>query len=156
MPVRPDNIYGDNHHSTEQVRDIEHEDCDARQQSLPGQFPNTPVPPPPTADTSKDDVEQLCCKGGSGLATYLLFKALPVVSAENKPICKWTYRDTQTLPPDQQKEWRKVCTTELDMLKQRDIFELIDALKGHKVINNCWVFNIKPNGHKHAHLVASD
>ena len=96
--------------------DIEHEDRDACKQ-LPGQFPDTPVPPPPAAD-SEDDVERLCREGGSGLATYLLSKVLPAVSAENKPIHEWTYRDIQTLPPDQQKEWRKACTTELDMLKQ--------------------------------------
>ena len=40
-----------------------------------------------------------------------------MVSAENKPIREWTYKVVQTLPPDQQKEWRKACTTELDMCK---------------------------------------
>ena len=118
IPIHPDNIYGDDRHPTDQVHDIEHEDHDTCQQPLPGQFPNTPVPPPPATNTSEDDVEQLCCEGGSRLATYLLSKALPTVSVEKKPICKWTYRDIQTLPPDRQKEWRKVCTTELDMLKQ--------------------------------------
>ena len=154
IPVHLDNIYGDDCHLTEQVHDIEREDHNAHQQPLPGQFPNTPAPPPPTADTSKDDVKRLCHEGGSGLATYLLFKALPAVSAENKSIHKWTYRDIQTLLSDQQKEWRKACTTELDMLRQRDMFELINAPKGRKVINNWWVFNIKPNGHKCARLVA--
>ena len=52
------------------------------------------------------------------MATYLLSKVLFMVFAENKPICERTYRDIQTLPPDQQKEWRKACTTELDMLRQ--------------------------------------
>ena len=76
-----------------------------------------------------------------------------MVSAENRPICEWTYRDIQTLPPDQQKEWRKVCTTELDMLKQRDVFELVNMLKGCKVNNNHWVFDVKPDGCKHTCLV---
>ena len=88
------------------------------------------------------------------MATYLLSKVLPTVSAENTPIHEWTYRDIQTLPPDQQKELRKACTTELDMLRQRDVFELVDVPKGCKVINNCWVFDIKPDGHKCACLVA--
>ena len=39
-------------------------------------------------------------RGGSGLATYLLSKALPAVSAENNTIHEWTYRDIQTLPSD--------------------------------------------------------
>ena len=34
------------------------------------------------------------------------------------------------------------------MVRQRDIFELVDVLEGHKVINNRWVFDVKPNGHK--------
>ena len=72
-----------------------------------------------------------------------------MVSAGNKPIREWTYRDIQTLSPDQQQEWRKVCTTELDMLKQQDVFELVDVPKGCKVINNHWVFDVKPDGHKH-------
>ena len=37
----------------------------------------------------------------------------------------------------------KACTTELDMLRQQDVFELVDVPKGRKVINNCWVFDIK-------------
>ena len=57
IPVHLDNIYGDNHHPTEQVCDIEREDHDAHRQPLPGQFPNIPVPHPPTTDTSKDDVK---------------------------------------------------------------------------------------------------
>ena len=40
------------------------------------------------------------------------------------------------------------------MLKQRDVFGLVDAPKGHKVINNRWVFDIKPDGRKRACLVA--
>ena len=40
------------------------------------------------------------------------------------------------------------------MLRQRDIFELINVPKGCKVINNHWVFYVKPNGCKHAHLIA--
>ena len=40
------------------------------------------------------------------------------------------------------------------MLKQWDMFELINVPKGRKVINNRWVVDIKPDGHKRAHLVA--
>jgi len=79
---------------------------------------------------------------------------LPTVSAESKPYHKWTYRDIQTLPSDQQTEWRKVCETELNILKEQNIYEYVDVPKGHKVINNCWVFDVKPNDCKCAHLVA--
>ena len=40
------------------------------------------------------------------------------------------------------------------MLRQQDVFELVDAPKGRKVINNRWVFDVKPDGHKCARLVA--
>ena len=34
------------------------------------------------------------------------------------------------------------------------MFELVNVPKGCKVINNCWVFDVKPNGCKRARLVA--
>ena len=88
------------------------------------------------------------------MATFLLSKVLPAVSAETKPHRKWTYRDIKTLPLDQQKEWRKVCLTELDMLRERQVFELVNAPSGRKVISNRWVFDVKSNGRKHTRLVA--
>jgi len=30
----------------------------------------------------------------------------------------------------------------------------VNLSKGRKVVKNCWVFNIKPNGHYQSHLVA--
>ena len=48
---------------------------------------------------------------------------------------------------------KKVCTTELNTLKQWDVYKLVDVLKGHNVVNNCWVFDDKPDGRKCAHLI---
>ena len=40
------------------------------------------------------------------------------------------------------------------MLDKHNVFELVDHPKDYKVIKNCWIFDIKPNGCKQAHLVA--
>ena len=39
------------------------------------------------------------------------------------------------------------------MLKEWNVYELIDALKGHKVMHNCLIFNIKSDDHKCTCLV---
>ena len=40
------------------------------------------------------------------------------------------------------------------MLDKHKIFELVDCPKDCKVIKNCWVFDVKPDGHKQACLAA--
>jgi len=39
------------------------------------------------------------------------------------------------------------------LLKDRDIYEIVDLLKGKKTVKNHWVFNIKPDGHYWSCLV---
>ena len=83
-------------------------------------------------------------------------KAIPIkaVSAETKPICEWTYRDILKLPAAAQEEWKAACQHKLDILREHKVYELVDPPKGHKVIDNRWVFDVKPDGCKRAHLVA--
>ena len=40
------------------------------------------------------------------------------------------------------------------MLQKRKVFELVDHPHDCKVIRNQWVFDMKSDGHKKAHLVA--
>ena len=84
--------------------------------------------------------------------TMLMSKAIPyrLDSAESKPLREWTLRDIQMLPIAAQEEWKAACRRELDILCERKVFELVDAPKGHKVISNQWVFDIKSNGRKRA------
>ena len=111
---------------------------------MPGNLPSTPIAPPahtpipPTASDSKDDVEQLCCEGGADLAAFLMSKAIPIqaISAETKPICKWTYRDILKLPAAAQEEQKAACQRKLDILCECKVYELVDPSKGHKVIDN--------------------
>ncbi|MBW0486950.1 hypothetical protein O181_026665 [Austropuccinia psidii MF-1] len=44
-----------------------------------------------------------------------------------------------------QKEWYGACLDELNQLKKRDIFALVDKPKDAKVIGHQWVFNLKRN-----------
>ena len=128
VPHRSGNVYGDDQHPVEQVKEIE---CKSRwhdiirepgpshrpEPQMPGNLPSTPVAPPahtpmpPTTSDSEDDVEQLCHEGGADLAAFLMSKAIPIkaVSAETKPIHKWTYRDILKLSTAAQEEWKAAC-----------------------------------------------
>jgi hypothetical protein len=52
------------------------------------------------------------------------------------------------------KEWEDACLRELEALKQRKVFELVERPRGRKVIKNRWVFDVKGDGRKRARLVA--
>ena len=149
------NVYGDNQHLVEQVKEIECKSCwrdivrEPRpsywlEPQMPGNLPGTPVAPPahtptsPTTSDSEDDIEQLCHEGGVDLAAFLMSKAISIqaVSAEIKPIREWTYRDILKLPAAAQEKWKATCRHKLDILCECKIYELVDLPKGHKVIGN--------------------
>ena len=128
VPHQPSNVYGDDQYLVEQVKEIERKTCwhdiigESRlsnwlEPQMPGNLPGTSIAPPahtpmpPTASDSEDDVEWLCSEGGADLAAFLMSKAIPIkaVSAETKPIHKWTYRDILKLPAAAQEEWKATC-----------------------------------------------
>ena len=129
VPKWPDNAYGDKH-PVEQVKEIKHTKCwcdiiwepgpsrqipDEPASQMPGDFPNTSVPPaltPTSAESdSEADVEQLCHEGGAGLAIFLMSKIISYKadSTESKPLHEWTYKDIQMLPAAAQEEWKATC-----------------------------------------------
>ena len=173
VPHRPGNVYGDDRYPVEQVKEIERKSrwhdiirepglSNWLKPQMPGNLPGTPIAPPahtpmpPTTSDSEDDIEWLCREGEADLAAFLMSKAIPIkaVSAETKPIREWTYRDILKLPTAAQEEWKAACRHELDILRERKVYELVDPPKGRKVIDNRWVFDVKPDGHKRTHLVA--
>ena len=85
---------------------------------------------------------------------YFLRQSLQFLQKLNHTTNGCMYRDIQTLPLDQHKEWRKACETDLNMLKEQNVYELVDVLKGHKVSNNHCVFYVKSNGCKYISLIA--
>ena len=58
------------------------------------------------------------------------------------------------MPSNSQKEWRTACHEELESLRKRKVFELVDPLKDRRIIKNRWVFDLKSDGRKKARLVA--
>ena len=50
------------------------------------------------------------------------------------------------MPSDKQEECRIVCCEELDSLRKRKVFDMVNRPKGRKVIKNCWVFDLKSDG----------
>ena len=107
--------------------------------------------PPDDSWDNPDNLVALCREGGVEFLNFLLNRAVP---ADQKPIREWTYRDICRLPPAAQKEWRKACTEELNALKRRDVYELVDRPKHKRVVKNRWVFDEKSDGRKKARLVA--
>ena len=68
-------------------------------------------------------------------------------------IHEWVYKDILKFPEELRKEWRQCCVNEISALKAHNVFELMPLPKGKKAIGNRWVFNIKPDLWKCAHLV---
>ena len=178
--TRPDNVYGDRPPTTI-IRDIER-DRNWRQlvedqpgssrgrrsqdQPMPGGIPEQDVFDPPTPESedshSEDEVDQqlltrLAQEGGVKFLDYLLAAAVApydLGSPDTSNIREWTFKDILKMPSDQQEEWRAACREELESLRKRKVYELVDPPKGRKVIKNRWVFDIKSDGRRKARLVA--
>jgi len=104
-------------------------------------------------------VDNLLClarEGGVEFLNQLLAKAVPLDSEtlDTANVWEWTFRDIIKMPRSAQQEWKQVCREELDSLCRHKVFELVNPPKGHKVIKNRWVFNLKSDSCKKARLVA--
>ena len=89
-------------------------------------------------DYATDDpvVDWVCWEGGVCLLLFLMAQAVsPAVNATIDPKT-WGYRDMTCLPIAEQKEWQDACFQELEALKCRNVFELVEHPRGHKVIKN--------------------
>ncbi len=165
IPVRPDNVYGDNRNPVDLHREDRHRALGKeRNEDIPQGVPHAPqgkqhMVPRPSSPTSRDsyhdvphDTEsqlaKLAQEGGVGLINYLLTKAeaddqpLPVTSSPRE----WTFRDILRMLSELQKEWKKACNEELESLRKRYVFELTELPHGRKAIKNRWVFNVKTDG----------
>jgi hypothetical protein len=96
---------------------------------------------------------RLCWEGGVELQNLLISKAVSP-TANGKTPKEWKYRDIATLPQAELEEWRTACNKELEALRKRKVYNLVERPRGRKVIKNRWVFNQKPDGCKKACLVA--
>jgi len=48
-----------------------------------------------------------------------------------------TFKDVTKLLADSKKRWLEFCLEELKLLKDRDVYEIVDLPKGRKVVKNC-------------------
>ena len=99
---------------------------------------------------------KVCREGGTEAINFLLTKAISptaMISTEKTPK-EWSYRDLARLNPQELELWRTACNEELEVLKKRNVYELVDRPTGRKIIKNRWVFAVKTNGRRKARLVA--
>ncbi|KAF8824317.1 hypothetical protein HHX47_DHR8000004 [Lentinula edodes] len=129
-------------------------------EQVPGPSTEHPTPengeqPSVTPGDEANTLIKLCREGGAELIYFLMAKAVPfegeLKSSEN--VREWTYKDITRLPKAEREEWLKACQEELEALKRRGTFELMDRPADRKVIKNRWVFDIKSDGRKKARLV---
>ena len=94
------------------------------------------------------NLTKLCQEGGVKLLSYLMAKAVsPTAEAPTHPK-SWGYKDISHLPELEKKEWQNACLQELEALRRRDVYEMVQHPRGRKVIKNRWVFDVKTDGRK--------
>jgi len=92
---------------------------------------------------------RLAREGGAERIGFLL-----ALRATETHILPKTFKDVTKLPADSKKKWLESCLEELKLLKDKDVYEIVDLSKRKKAVKNCWVSNIKPDGHYQSRLVA--
>ena len=100
-------------------------------------------------DISDDDLTRIVKEGGEELINLLLMRADKY--DENIP---QQFRDILRFSKEQKDEWIKACKEEIEALRNRHVFDLVDLPSNKKPIANRWVFDIKADGRKRARLVA--
>jgi len=53
-------------------------------------------------------------------------KALTTCNPQYESVRNWSYKDIAHLPQAEQKLWRLACQEELNVLRKRKVFELVD------------------------------
>jgi len=109
--------------------------------------------PPPTGELATTAItNHMVCLTREERAEYIRF--LLALRATETYFLPKTFKDVAKLPADSKKRWLESCLEELKLLKDRDVYEIVDLPKGKKVVKNCWVFNIKPDSRYQSYLVA--
>ena len=127
-----------------------------QQKQVPGPSSAPNLPPhdePVESAPSKEDEAQsaelllakLCREGGVQLVDLLLSKALPTIDnglPDGTNPREWTFHDILKLPKKEQEEWMAACCEELEALRKRKVYELVDRPTRRKVTKNRWVFDV--------------
>jgi len=110
------------------------------------------APPPAGKSATTAITNHMVCLAKEGGAEHIRF-LLALRASETYSLPK-TFKDVTKLQADSKKRWLESCLEELKSLKDRDVYEIVDLPKKRKAVKNCWVFNIKPDGHYRSRLVA--
>ena len=102
------------------------------------------APPPASESATIAITNYMVCLAREGGAEYIHF--LLALRATKTHFLPKTFKDVAKIQADSKKRWLESCLEELKSLKDRDVYEIVDLSKGRKVVKNCWVFNIKPDG----------
>ena len=97
-------------------------------------------------------VEKIVKEGGNEFIHFLLSNTLQREDAHS-----WNYKDVEKFCHSSPKEWKLWLTAMEDKFKSlqdRKIWELVELPKGRDPVKCRWVYDIKSDGHKKAHLVA--
>ena len=101
---------------------------DNNQESGPEPIPNTTSDDQnQQIDISEDDLTRIVKEGGEALINLLLMRASKY--DDNVP---QQFRDILRLPIEQKDEWIKECKEEIEALRNRHIFDLVDLPKNKK------------------------
>jgi len=110
------------------------------------------APPPADESATTAITNHMVCLAREGEAEHIHF--LLVLRATETQFLPKTFKDVAKLQADSKKRWLESCLEKLKSLKDRDVYEIVDLPKGRKVVKNCWVFNVKPDGRYQSRLVA--
>jgi len=95
------------------------------------------------------DLHHLHHEFSSDFLNFLMAKAEPLT-----PRIPEQYRDILRLPADEKKAWGSACQDEIDALWKRQVWMLTNLPPNCKPVKCRWVFAVKSDGRKQAHLVA--
>jgi len=110
------------------------------------------APPPAGKSATTAITNHMVYLAREGGAEHICF--LLALRATETHVLPKTLKDVTKLPADSKKRWLESCLEELKLLKDRDVYEIVDLPKGRKVVKNYWVFNIKPDGCYRSRLIA--
>ena len=72
----------------------------------------------------------------------------------NMKNCPSHYKDIAKFSEEDKKEWYKAMDDEMNSLRDRKVWDLVDLPKGRKTVKGRWVFVVKSDGRKKARFVA--
>jgi len=102
----------------------------------------------PSREEEEASLANLCREGGTQVIKFLLSKAVSPTksSTPTKPPKEWSYHDIACLPEAERNQWRTACDEELEALRRRNVYNLVEQPHDRKVIKNQWIFNVKTDG----------